>query len=315
MFRYGPRPLGRGAESRGSSHVPGTRAFVLTDALGSIRAISDSAGTVVGTYKYSPYGTVAIHTGASISLQYAGGYTDAESGLTYYINRYYSPGNGTFTTVDPALDMTEQPYAYAANDPVNYTDPNGQWFQIAIGFIAGAAIDLGGQVIGNLINGCPAFNDISWGSVLKGGVEGAVFAFGGELLFTARVGAAVEGAAPMDSFLAASVSESSTATAIGDDANTLQNFARSRGAAGHDVIVHGDAEGNFRVNGNITHPQQIADAILGNPGYRGGPINLVTCHGACGAAQELSEIMGVHVNALTGPVDLHPVTGLIRSLG
>lgn len=122
MFRYGPRPLGRGAESRGSSHVPGTRAFVLTDALGSIRAISDSTGTVVGTYKYSPYGTVAIHTGASISLQYAGGYTDAESGLTYYINRYYSPGNGTFTTVDPALDMTEQPYAYAANDPVNYAD-------------------------------------------------------------------------------------------------------------------------------------------------------------------------------------------------
>jgi len=111
------------------------------------------------------------------------------------------------------------------------------------------------------------------------------------------------------------VSESSTATAIGDDANTLENFARSRGAAGHDVIVHGDTAGNFRVNGDITHPQQIADAILGNPGYDGGPINLVTCHGACGAAQELQEIMGVPVNALPGLVDLDPATGLLRSLG
>ncbi|MFZ2503066.1 MAG: RHS repeat-associated core domain-containing protein [Nocardioides sp.] len=128
---------------------------------------------------------------------------------------------------------------------------------------------------------------------------------------------AANSAAPMDTFLAsgARVSESRTATAIGDDANTMQNFARSRGAGGHDVIVHGDTAGNFVVNGNITHPQQIADAVLGNPGYRGGPINLVTCHGACGAAQELSEIMGVPVNSMSGLVDLDPVTGLLRSLG
>lgn len=80
-------------------------------------------------------------------------------------------------------------------------------------------------------------------------------------------GVAAKGAAHMDSFLAsgAKVSHSPTATAIGDDANTLQNFARSRGAPGHDVIVHGDTAGNFRVNGNITHPQQIADAILETP--------------------------------------------------
>lgn len=97
--------------------------------------------------------------------------------------------------------------------------------------------------------------------------------------------------------------------------NTDRNNARSKGAAGHDVIVHGDSEGNFRVNGDITHPQQIADAILGNPGYGGGPINLVSCHGACGAAQELSQIMGVPVNALSGAVDLDPITGLLRSLG
>ncbi|MFF8428281.1 putative T7SS-secreted protein [Streptomyces sp. NPDC016566] len=120
---------------------------------------------------------------------------------------------------------------------------------------------------------------------------------------------------PMDSFLAsgATVRHTETATAIGDDANTLQNVLRSKGSAGHDVIVHGDEMGNFRVDGMITHPQQIADAILENPHYKGGPIQLVTCHGATGAAQELSEILGVEVrNASPHMVDLDPRTGLIR---
>jgi RHS repeat-associated protein len=122
-------------------------------------------------------------------------------------------------------------------------------------------------------------------------------------------------AAPMDSFLAngSTVRHSSTATAIGDDANTIQNFMRSQGARGHDVIVHGDEMGNFRVDGLAVHPQQIADAILENPGYTGGPIQLVSCHSANGAARELGEILGVHVN-VTSPhtVDLDPATGLLR---
>lgn len=44
-----------------------------------------------------------------------------------------------------------------------------------------------------------------------------------------------------ESFLAngAMVRYSGTATAIGDDVNTLTNFGRSTGAAGHDVILHG----------------------------------------------------------------------------
>ena len=39
----------------------------------------------------------------------------------------------------------------------------------------------------------------------------------------------------------------------------------------------------------ITHPNQIAEAIRSNPSYRGGPIQLVTCHGACGAPAELQD--------------------------
>ncbi|MDI3419941.1 RHS repeat-associated core domain-containing protein [Streptomyces sp. B-S-A12] len=123
------------------------------------------------------------------------------------------------------------------------------------------------------------------------------------------------GASPMDSFLAngADVRHTETATAIGSDVNTLENLGRSTGAAGHDVIVPGDDLGNFRVDGMITHPQQIADAVLENPHYRGGPIQLVTCHGANGAARELGEILGVEVrNASAHMVDLDRRTDLVR---
>jgi hypothetical protein len=54
------------------------------------------------------------------------------------------------------------------------------------------------------------------------------------------------------------------------------------------------------------------EAIRSNPNYGGGPINLVTCHGACGAAQELQEIMGVPVNASPFRVDLDPWSGFLR---
>ena len=137
---------------------------------------------------------------------------------------------------------------------------------------------------------------------------------GPQAVIAAGACVAAEDASTMNSFLdnGATVSHSRTATAIGDDANTIQNFARSRGAAGHDVIVHGDADGNFRVNGMITNSQQIADAILENPDYSGEPISLVTCNGACGAAQELGEILGVSVTASLFDVDLDPITGLLR---
>ncbi|MFF8280825.1 FG-GAP-like repeat-containing protein [Streptomyces lateritius] len=104
----------------------------------------------------------------------------------------------------------------------------------------------------------------------------------------------------------ANVRYTRTATAIGDDANTIQNLLRSTGRNGHDVIVHGDEQGNFRVDGNITHPQQIADLVRENPYYDGGPVQLVTCHGACGAASELSAALGgVEVrNASPHQVDL-----------
>ena len=66
--------------------------------------------------------------GGGLSAQtpfgYAGGYTDP-TGLVYLIGRYYDPGTGQFLNVDPLVGVTEQPYSYSADDPVDESDPSG----------------------------------------------------------------------------------------------------------------------------------------------------------------------------------------------
>jgi len=50
---------------------------------------------------------------------------DPNTGLIYMRARYYDPQTGQFVTQDPLHAITEEPYAYTADDPVNGTDPSG----------------------------------------------------------------------------------------------------------------------------------------------------------------------------------------------
>jgi len=97
-----------------------------TDQLGSIRALTNSAGSVVGTATYDAYGGVLTQTGTLTPFGYAGQYTDAATGLQYLRARSYDPTTQQFLTVDPLLAQTEQAYAYAGGSPTNATDPSGR---------------------------------------------------------------------------------------------------------------------------------------------------------------------------------------------
>jgi RHS repeat-associated protein len=50
---------------------------------------------------------------------------DPETGLLYLRARYYDPATGQFLTRDPLEALTGQPYAYAADNPLNGADPLG----------------------------------------------------------------------------------------------------------------------------------------------------------------------------------------------
>ena len=95
------------------------------DQLGSTRLLTDSSGAVVASYDYSAYGQLTHRSGtADTPLRWAGQYQDA-SGLYYLTNRYYDPSTAQFLTVDPLVALTQQPYAYAAGNPLNMVDPLG----------------------------------------------------------------------------------------------------------------------------------------------------------------------------------------------
>ncbi|OLR91813.1 RHS repeat-associated core domain-containing protein [Actinokineospora bangkokensis] len=105
----------------------GARRWVHTDHLGSVQAETDATGAQVHRSAYRPFGEVLSATGTS-TRGFTGKPTDA-SGLVYLDARYYDPELGRFTAPNPVVDGADNVglnrYAYAANDPVNHTDPTG----------------------------------------------------------------------------------------------------------------------------------------------------------------------------------------------
>ena len=137
-----------GPGSQPIEQVTGTTlSYLLHDQSGSTRLITNTAGSVTGTYAYGAYGTVARHTGtATTALRYDGQYTDAESGLQYLQARYYDPATGQFLTVDPLVSLTGEPYSYAGDNPVNASDPSGllSLFGFCLpGWVVPAALTIG----------------------------------------------------------------------------------------------------------------------------------------------------------------------------
>jgi RHS repeat-associated protein len=104
----------------------GTTTYLHQDQLGSTRLLTNADGTIAGTATYTSYGQPQTHTGQQSKLGYAGAYTDTLTGFHYNRARYYDPATAQLLTRDPLQEITDQPYAYANDDPLTYTDPTGQ---------------------------------------------------------------------------------------------------------------------------------------------------------------------------------------------
>jgi RHS repeat-associated protein len=95
-------------------------------------SVADASGHPISINRYDEYGKPA--TSNAGRFQYTGQAWLPELGLYYYKARVYDPRLGRFLQTDPVgyqddLDL----YAYVGNDPLNATDPTGEWCVLGIG--------------------------------------------------------------------------------------------------------------------------------------------------------------------------------------
>ena len=115
----------------------GTPTYHLTDALGSVRGLTDLAGTVTGTSNFDVFGDARTTTGVSSIFDFTGEQRDVTTGMVYLRARYYEPGYGRFVsedTVVPGGPGTQgfNRFAYVGNNPSTATDPSGNFSRVCV---------------------------------------------------------------------------------------------------------------------------------------------------------------------------------------
>ena len=110
---------------------------------GDVVALTDENGQQVASYTYDAWGNVLTseaktELAKSNPYGYAGYTYDAEIQQYYLMARYYHPGHGVFTSLDPDPGDEDDPltmngYTYADNNPVMNVDPDGHWVWFAVG--------------------------------------------------------------------------------------------------------------------------------------------------------------------------------------
>ncbi|HLK66752.1 MAG TPA: RHS repeat-associated core domain-containing protein [Bryobacteraceae bacterium] len=101
------------------------------DGGGSVRILTNSAGTVTDTYDYDAWGNRINATGSTPNVYlYRGEQYDPDLNLYYLRARYFNPLSGRFLTKDPASGdvihpLTLQKYLYSNGDPLDGIDPSG----------------------------------------------------------------------------------------------------------------------------------------------------------------------------------------------
>ncbi len=143
------RKTGFAPDYRGGSS---TVTHINTDPRGSVIAGTGSDGSVLWREAYEPFGGRLVKSAAADNtLWFTGREYDQGSGLAYHGARYYDPILGRFMSPDPVswsggkLDQFNR-YAYANNNPLAYTDIDGELLQfIVYGVVKGAIASIATQ--------------------------------------------------------------------------------------------------------------------------------------------------------------------------
>jgi RHS repeat-associated protein len=155
------------------------------DGQGSVRFLTNMAGTVTDTYDYDAYGVLLSRTGTTPNnYLYTGEQYDPDLGFYYLRARYMNTATGRFWTMDSYEGNSSDPlslhkYLYAGADPVNNVDPTGN-FEFSI---AGLSINISimgilqNMAIGAFTSALLGAGDALFGGrdVYQAAVDGAIF--------------------------------------------------------------------------------------------------------------------------------------------
>ena len=114
--------------------------YITTDSQGSTRQeLTENniqTNTIPKPNTYYAYGSVIQSASVGsrvlnaqtqvVEDTYTGQIKDEETGLMYYNARYYNPQTGLFIQAD-SVDDGQNKYQYVGGNPVNMTDPSGNW--------------------------------------------------------------------------------------------------------------------------------------------------------------------------------------------
>jgi RHS repeat-associated protein len=112
--------------------------YFITDHLGSTRAIVNASGNIVAQSDYYPFGLQHENSNLIASTNRWGfsgkeKQTTAEINYLDFTNRMYDEFLGRWTTQDPLQEKYYpiSQYAYCANSPIRYVDPDGKEIKLA----------------------------------------------------------------------------------------------------------------------------------------------------------------------------------------
>ncbi|WP_037911774.1 Ig-like domain-containing protein, partial [Sulfitobacter mediterraneus] len=177
------------------SEVGGTQAYVDSDALGSVTALTDASGTAVNDYLYTPFGRTLIEVeGLTNDREFNGTLgvlEDAQDFITMRA-RSYDAELGRFISEDPLWlnGDTENLYRFGFNSPASFNDPSGEivpllvataigvpYFMIGYNFVSNVA--LGVRLAPKVAEGAAAAAKGDTGTAVERGVEVILEASGG----------------------------------------------------------------------------------------------------------------------------------------
>jgi len=159
---------------------------------------SPTYGQVIGQQGHFPFGESWYQVNTTTKWFFTSYEHDGESGLDYALARYYDSRVARFCSADPVEGEPDDPqswnrYAYVRNDPVNLTDPSGEFLNFLIHLIIAiihavlSALKFVGHTLLALGHGfgaaqqpcrypgdCPVVHDgFPWGKVVVGAVGAA----------------------------------------------------------------------------------------------------------------------------------------------